>query len=199
VLLSQTGGESLPTGPFVKTYQVVPSSSFYVVCAYLDQPPARYPDAWDGACFVFPYDECYLAVITPPELISGEAEAKLAYEEALEKRAELKQREEQGVAQRRAEEEAAARAANEAAAVRQAAEEAQRRAADSPRCDVPALRGHTLRGAKRLLIAAHCKLGKITIRRHGHGALRVTAQSPRRGRALEAGTSVTIVLGSSET
>jgi hypothetical protein len=191
-LLSQPGGESLPAGPFVRTYDVVPDSvAGYVVCAYLYEPPERFPDAWERACFVFPLNECYFSIVTPPELLSAEAEAQQAYAEAQQRRA----REAQEATERRANEEAVMRAGEAAAAARRASEEAARRADDARRCRVPALRGHTLGAAKRLLGAANCRLGKVTMHARGRETLRVTAQSPRHGITVADGASVVITLG----
>jgi hypothetical protein len=98
----------------------------------------------------------------------------------------------------------AARAAEEAAArARLAAEEAAKRQREAgalapvqpTRCLVPNLRGDSLRGARRTLTRAHCRLGAVTRPRHFRGALVVTGQSPRRGHTLSNGASVAVTLG----
>ncbi len=63
-------------------------------------------------------------------------------------------------------------------------------------CVVPKLRNRTLTTARRLLLAAHCRLGKVTSR---HGARsqrgRVVAQKPGPGAHLRAGARVSLVIG----
>ena len=66
------------------------------------------------------------------------------------------------------------------------------------RCDVPDLRGLTIARARRVLVLAHCRLGRVTrvtrvIRRHRHShrAL-VRSQSPAAGRSRPAGTKVAV-------
>jgi hypothetical protein len=88
---------------------------------------------------------------------------------------------------------------------RQAAEQAQREREASereqaartalPPCVVPALGGHSWGGAKRLLTSAHCRLGHVHVRRHGHKPLAVVGQSVPKGRHLAGGSAIAIVLG----
>jgi hypothetical protein len=64
------------------------------------------------------------------------------------------------------------------------------------RCVVPKLTGRTLKGAKTLLRAAHCKLGNVTTerplrRRHE----RVITQTPKPGATLPLHTRVVLVMG----
>lgn len=58
-----------------------------------------------------------------------------------------------------------------------------------PRCTVPNLRGSSRRGAKRRLLGAHCRLGRVS----GRG--RVRSQRPRAGRLLPERGRVSIRLG----
>lgn len=60
-----------------------------------------------------------------------------------------------------------------------------------PHCVVPQLRGTTLAAARRLLAGARCAVGRITRpHRRSRGRLVVTAQSPRAGATLAAGSPV---------
>lgn len=67
-------------------------------------------------------------------------------------------------------------------------------AAAPDQCVVPKLGGRKLKGARKGLGAAHCKLGNVTRRKRG--AKRVVSQSPKPGRALPAGSPVSVTLGS---
>jgi len=63
-------------------------------------------------------------------------------------------------------------------------------------CLVPRLPGRPLAKAKRLIVKAHCRVGKITrkaSRPEQKG--RVLSQSPRPGRKLRAGTRVRLTVG----
>jgi hypothetical protein len=60
-------------------------------------------------------------------------------------------------------------------------------------CEVPSLRGRSLKGARRALLRAHCELGPIRGDRH-RGA-RVVKQYRQAGKALPAGTEVGVKLG----
>jgi subtilisin-like proprotein convertase family protein len=84
--------------------------------------------------------------------------------------------------------------AEQAQREREASEREHAPAAAAP-CVVPALSGHSLLGVKRLLIRAHCRLGHVSLRRHGHRSLVVVRQSAARGRRLAGGSAVAIVLG----
>lgn len=76
-----------------------------------------------------------------------------------------------------------------------AAQEAKRKEAQTLRCRVPELRGHTLLAVRRLLHVARCKLGRIATRRRGHGPLVVTAQNTTRGKTLREGAPIAVTLG----
>ncbi len=63
-------------------------------------------------------------------------------------------------------------------------------------CVVPRLKEHTLRQAKRLLTSAHCRLGKVSVKRTSRSQRgRVIAQHPRPGARLAARSRVSVVLG----
>ncbi|HWH19767.1 MAG TPA: PASTA domain-containing protein, partial [Solirubrobacterales bacterium] len=65
-----------------------------------------------------------------------------------------------------------------------------------PQCLVPNLKGKRLEAAKKKLVAADCKLGKVT---KGNGATaksgKVTRQGAKPGKSLAAGTKVSLTLG----
>lgn len=67
---------------------------------------------------------------------------------------------------------------------------------ETPECHVPKLKGKTLKQAKPLLVAAHCKLGKVT-KRKGVKAKRgkVVGEIPPAGGRGIAGTRVQVKLG----
>jgi Domain of unknown function DUF11 len=63
------------------------------------------------------------------------------------------------------------------------------------RCVVPPLRGLTRKGARKLLKAFSCALGKVTVKRKPrHGRLRVRSSRPRAASRAAAGTKVAITL-----
>jgi hypothetical protein len=79
------------------------------------------------------------------------------------------------------------------------AENASEAATHRPRkhpsaCVVPSVRGNTLRGARRALLAAHCSLGKVYGPRSGHGTPVVQWQSATSGSRLRSGSSVSLRL-----
>jgi hypothetical protein len=62
-------------------------------------------------------------------------------------------------------------------------------------CRVPGLRGKTLAKARKALVAAHCKAGKIS-RKHTSGKPgRILAQKPKPGKDLPAGSAVALTVG----
>ena len=61
----------------------------------------------------------------------------------------------------------------------------------APKCKVPKLKGLTRKRARKRLIRAHCRLGKVRGRKGG----KVKSQGRRAGRQLAAGTKVSIRLG----
>jgi hypothetical protein len=60
-------------------------------------------------------------------------------------------------------------------------------------CVVPTLTGKTLKGAKRALTKAHCKLGKV--KAEGHTTGKVSHQSRQSGTVLPAGSKVNLRVG----
>jgi hypothetical protein len=60
------------------------------------------------------------------------------------------------------------------------------------RCRVPRLHGLTLAGARRRLVRAHCRLGRVT-RHHGHH-LRVRSQRPKAGAVVRLHAKVRVTL-----
>ena len=68
----------------------------------------------------------------------------------------------------------------------------------SPACLVPKLTGHTLKQAKKLLAAAHCRLGKVSAKHSSRSRRgKVIAQHPKPGTRLAARSPVSVVVGRS--
>lgn len=182
--LTPAEGEALAAGSFVREYQAVPmAEGRYIVCAYLDAPPTRFPDAWEQGCFSVPSGECYESLLSPAAILTTEAlVAKVRAEEE----------------QKRTEQAASARAAEEAVAAEMAARVAHEQArlkAEAERCHVPRLLGHSLSGAKKLLRGTHCRLGSVTVHRQLGRPPRIVWQHPGRGGDYAPGTRVSIRLG----
>jgi hypothetical protein len=145
-------------------------------------------------CFATPAAQAYTAE-APPWVIEG---SERAAKEAVEQR----ERENSEAAARKASEQKAAegeRAAGEAVARQpeqgQGAGVAQPAEAPPP-CIVPRLRGHSLAGARRLLRASHCSLGKVHVHRTARlKALVVIAQGAKQGSELPAASAVAVRLG----
>jgi hypothetical protein len=95
--------------------------------------------------------------------------------------------------------EATARYAAEAAALKRREEEES--AADAkvrviPKCTVPSLKHDTLSAARRALVKAHCRLGKVSKpKAHHHGQLVVTQQRVGAGGKLPSDTRIGVTLG----
>jgi hypothetical protein len=183
--LSSPEGEVLPQGPFVKTFEVVYEEP-YVVCAYLYAPPARFPDAWGYGCFaVSKYPEggveepleCFMPILEPWVILGGERSARehLEQYEREQHEKELRERGLEAAKNPHVEPEPDVRPA----------------APTTHLCHVPALRGHTLAYAKRMLHTANCSLGKITVRRRG---ARVYTQRPHAGSTLADNAKVSVIL-----
>lgn len=68
-------------------------------------------------------------------------------------------------------------------------------AAGTRDCIVPKLRNKTLRQAKRQLVRAHCKLGKVTKSKRHTPQPVVISQKPRTGKTLPAWTKIAVRLG----
>jgi PASTA domain len=64
-------------------------------------------------------------------------------------------------------------------------------------CKVPGLRGLRIGGAKRILKAAHCALGKVKRKKVVKSARvgKVIAQKPRKGKSLAKGANVAVTVG----
>jgi IPT/TIG domain len=59
-------------------------------------------------------------------------------------------------------------------------------------CHVPRVRDEGVRQARRTVVAAGCRVGRVTRVRNAHAPLRVIAESPRPGAWLEPGAPVTL-------
>jgi hypothetical protein len=191
--LTPSGGQALPPGPFETHFIVAPQPECdYFVSAYLEVAGNKYPDAWGSYCAAWWEEDSpgvwgYVSCVHPTLSFGG-----LLAAEELGQRV-LKEEEQQAHEQRVREE--AQREAIEEAAAHQAKEEAERKAREAAaRCHVPNLHDHTLAGSRRLLKASHCRIGKVTVKRHGRGTLRVAAQAPRHGLVRSAGTRVSVTL-----
>lgn len=91
----------------------------------------------------------------------------------------------------------AARYASEAAALRLREEEEAKAEAASrlSSCIVPALKGDTLRAARRAIEKAHCRLGEVREPHRHRGTLVVVNQSRRHGAKLAGGTVIVLTMG----
>lgn len=144
-----------------------------------------YPDGIGGA----PYEA------TPPsgcdlEILQQEAHRYTV--EAETKRHQVAREHEEQQAK-----EAAARYASEAAALKQREEEEANAEAASPlpSCVVPALKGDTLRAARRAIEMAHCRVGEVREPHRHRGTLVVVSQSNRHGQKLAGGTAIAVTMG----
>jgi hypothetical protein len=82
VWLSSPEGEPLGAGHFSRTYVATQErTGSYDVCAYLDATPSALPDSFEWACLQIPSGGCYFASVSPAEVLSSEAEAKIYVEE----------------------------------------------------------------------------------------------------------------------
>jgi hypothetical protein len=178
VVLAGLEGETLAAGSFTRMFSITPHIQLPVFCGYLDTSPGAAPDV--KATETDPVQE-YLEnekeagpVSVSTETLPGAIEPLPVNQQQME---EFWARME---AQRRREQERAHGAAP-GSALRSG-------------CVVPVLTGHTLSGARRLLTRAHCRLGRVTRRHGGHGALVVTGQSPRHGQARAKGARVSVTL-----
>lgn len=190
VTLTSAEGEPLGEGHFSKIFVVAPAGEWYGVCAYLDAAASGNPDVFEYGCYQMPAHivhfpevpnviNCYMSYEPWWAVVAAGEWAKKLVEE---REAEAKHRAEAEQAQRRA--------------VEEGERHALRPATVTKVCRVPALRRHTLAGARRLLREADCRLGRVTTH-HGHGKLVVERQSPKRGKTLAHGSAVSIVLGPS--
>jgi hypothetical protein len=190
LVLTPPGGELLPAGSFSRAFTVIPTGgTVYGVCAFLDGSAPALRDAWASGCFSLDAGpDCRMPELDPLGVIAAEEIGRKIVAEEEQQRNEREQH---------AREETE-RTAREEAAARHVSEEAKRKASEAAaRCHVPDLHKHTLLGARRLLKTTHCRLGKVTVHRHGRGTLRVAAQAPHEGRTLTSGANVTVTLTSS--
>ena len=188
-VVALTGSEGAPLAAehFSKSFVVVPAAGeWYGVCAYLDTTASTNPDVFEYGCYQMPshlvhfpevpdLTNCYMSYLPWWVAASAGRESQKIVEE---REAENRRLEEAEQAQRRASE---------------AERDGIRRAATKV-CRVPALRRHTLAGARRLLREANCRVGRVTTHHHGHGKTVVASQSPKRGKTLPHGSAVSIVL-----
>jgi beta-lactam-binding protein with PASTA domain len=64
-----------------------------------------------------------------------------------------------------------------------------------PKCVVPKVVGLLLPAARTKIAKAHCRVGTISYRLAPAAGNRVLAQSPHRGRRLESGSRVALIVG----
>jgi hypothetical protein len=101
-----------------------------------------------------------------------------------------------GAAEELAEFQARKREEEQARQAQEASErERGKQTATSPPCVAPALRGHTLHGAKVLLARGHCRLGRVTVHGRARREIVVIEQGVPRGRHLANGAAIAIALG----
>jgi hypothetical protein len=130
--------------------------------------------------------------VTAPYLGSANEQFRAQVVELEAQRRKAKEQEEQKAR------EAAARYIAEQAALKQrqeASEAAAHEAEKRPACVVPSLKGDTLVAARRALVNAHCRLGKVTRPSYSGSALRVISQSAQHGKTLSARATIAVVLG----
>lgn len=73
---------------------------------------------------------------------------------------------------------------------------AEQAAVKPPACVVPSLKGDTLAVARRALLKAHCRLGRVSLHTHRGSTPHVISQSTQHGKRLPAGTTIAVTLGS---
>lgn len=182
VVLSEPGGEPLPSGAFSKTYVHTYPYELPVFCAYLDDTPSDPADASATGLNSDPVSE-YLEHEGPAQP-TGTREGTLpgAIEPA-PVNPQLEREFYERLTREQAERSAPAREAN------------SRAQAQPVTCVVPSLRGRSLNAAKRALRRAECRLGRVRKpARAAHGPLIVIRQSQPRGRKLAAGAAVGVTL-----
>jgi hypothetical protein len=183
VTLSSFEGEALAAGGFSKTFTYTPTYQLPTFCAYLDDTSYDIPDV--VATAGDPVNE-YLENL---ELAKPTGERTGTLPGAIEPLPVNPQ------VVREYWERVAREAREHEERERRLAEQAEGRAGRkrSP-CIVPSLKGRSLKDTRTALRAAHCRLGRVTVRRGGHGALVVTEQRPARGRRLSPGAAVRVSL-----
>jgi hypothetical protein len=186
VALTGNEGVALAAEPFERTFSYTPPiNGYYSLCSYLDESSEGVPAAYAGIGFSVPE-----GVVPAPPLTEAVVEElrqfAREYEEELERLKLVKEREE----------------AERPPVFATIATEAPHpepppmpRSLPVVRCVVPALRGHSLTAARRLLRGAHCALGGVRQTRARRRPQIVTAQHARHGTVLAAGSPVSVVLG----
>jgi hypothetical protein len=186
VSLSSTAGDLLSAGGYSKTYSYTPTTLFRI-CAYLDATASDTPDARaTGGPAEDPVNK-YLENQEPAQptgsrtvTMPGAIEPAPVNPQAVREYWERVARE--------------ARSTVEREHAEHEAQEAQRRI--TARCVVPPLKGDSLARARRALLHAHCKLGKVSRGRGAHGATVVTGQAPAQGKKLGQGAAVAVTVDS---
>lgn len=178
--LTAPGGELLPAGAFTRPFTVIPTlGSSYGVCAFLDTSASALRDAWASGCFALsPGPDCRLPELNPAAVLTAEEYARKVLAEEEQQRAEREAHEHL--------------LADEAAQALKEREEAK--AQEAARCHVPRVLGHTAPAARRMLAAAHCRLGHVTVRKGARKPLRIFWQRPGRGGDYAPGTAVAVRL-----
>ncbi len=143
--------------------------------------PAPFPNGTGG-----------IGPVTAPYLGPANEQFRAQVVEPQAQRHKAKEQEEQ-----KAREAAASYTAEQAALKhrQEANEAAARQAGKRPSCVVPSLKGDTLVAARRSLVNAHCRLGKVNRPAYRGSALRVISQSTQHGKRLPARATIAVVLG----
>jgi hypothetical protein len=183
-VLSSTAGDTLSAGGFTNNYTFTPATDLFDVCAYLDDTPSDAPDVLATDDPVEDEVKKYLENQEDAQPTGSRTGTLPGAIEPLPYNPQLAKEYWERV-------EAEARIRRE----REQAPHSEHRAGGAVQCVVPALRGHSLAGARRLVHGAHCKLGRVTTRHGAHGALMVIRQSPGHGRRLREGAAVSVTLG----
>jgi len=171
--LTSAEGVALSPGAFSLDYSFSTADHGASVCAYLAESSRAEPDASGFAYVSWPIQAPYLGE-------DAEVLKRLAVEREEREQREAKESQEQQERERSQASELPKGGASPAA----------------PGCTVPYLVGHTLSGARSLLIRAHCRVGKIHKPTHTRGRLLVVRQGQRRGAKLAANTAIAIYLRS---
>ncbi len=132
---------------------------------------------------------------TPPS--PCELELTKQYAERIAARAEAERHQQAREHEELLAKEDAARYASEAAALKRREEEdaAPEAAPHIPSCIVPALKGDTLRTARRAIVKSHCRLGEVREPHRARRMLMVVRQSHRHGEKLAGGAVIDVTMG----
>lgn len=183
--LSSADGDALAAGSYSKLYTFTPATLSFRICAYLDATASGTPDVSTSASIEDPVNKYLENQEEAQPTGSGTGTLPGAIEPAPYSPQIAKEYWE--------------RIAREAQ-TRQEREHAEHEALQAERsiaapCVVPALRGYSLRRAKRVLTRSHCKLGRVRVRRSAHHKLVVTQQGRARNTKLRNGAPVAVTLG----